>query len=170
MEMTKYAANSYYSSIQCYNNTIVGADFWGGAWYMTTGPGEYFQPGDPYGDNDFYNNVIYQSNKHFGYSGGVEAGFDPVDFVAGYARWDHNVYAVQNGFGGFNFNNLTFAQWQAYGVDANSQYIQTNPGFVDAPNGDYRLSAGSVCIGSGKNGDNIGCYETGNEVIGVQVI
>jgi hypothetical protein len=163
MEMTKYGQNSFYSSVQCYNNTTVNADFWAAGFYMSTGP-EWFQPGDPYGDNDYYNNIHYNHNGVVGYNGTTD-GVVPLEFLAGYARWDYNCYAQYTKFGGGKATG-TFADWQALGADLNSLDESGDPGFVDAAGGDYRLDSGSVCIGTGRDGANMGAFETGDEEIG----
>jgi hypothetical protein len=164
MEMTKAGQNSFYSSVQCYNNTTVNANFWAAGFYMTTGP-EWAQPDDPFGDNDYYNNIHYKHNGVVGYNGTTN-GVVPLEYLAAYARWDYNCYAQYTKFGGGKASGADFADWQALGADLNSLDESGDPGFVDADGGDYRLDSGSVCIGTGRDGANMGAFETGDEEIG----
>lgn len=95
--------------------------------------------------------------------------------TTGYAPFNFNCYFQVSGTQRWVTNGTTFttfAAWQAAvqadvpGQEANS--ITSNPSFVDAGAGDYRLSPGSPCEGTGQDGENMGCYETGDEEIGVE--
>lgn len=44
------------------------------------------------------------------------------------------------------------------GASAGTGSISEDPQFVDPNNGDYHLDAGSPCIGTGKDGEDMGCY------------
>jgi hypothetical protein len=56
------------------------------------------------------------------------------------------------------------ASWGSWSGDQNSVFA--DPKFIG--NGDYRLQGDSPCRGNGEGGTTIGCYVTGNEVIGVR--
>jgi hypothetical protein len=59
----------------------------------------------------------------------------------------------------------TLASWQA-GTNYDRNSLAGSPTFVNRSRRDYHLAAGSLGIGTGKNGENMGAYRTGSEVIG----
>jgi hypothetical protein len=75
-------------------------------------------------------NIIYYD------SGGLLAG----DWSGSQYALDHNLYWAGGSPVTFK-NGESFAQWQASGQDAGSQI--TDPMFVDAAHGDFRLKTGS---------------------------
>lgn len=100
-----------------------------------------------------------------------------VNAVSEIVKCDYNCYP--QGFSAYDESNNTnyngLVSWQSadnsgvlnlspLGPDANS--FTTNPSYQDSVSGDYRLSVGSPCIGTGEGGDNIGAYATQDSVIG----
>jgi parallel beta-helix repeat protein len=94
-------------------------------------------------------------------------------------RWDRNVYFNFLAFYSNQNNraaNMTFAQFQASGYEANG--VTADPSFVDAAGGNFRLNPGSPARnigvdvldlnGNGSNTDLIpaGAYISGSEIIG----
>jgi hypothetical protein len=117
----------------------------------------------------FWNNIVTNSSS---YAIGAEEVADPLDI-----DFEHNVYFTFPVFAWVQ-GNMTFSTWKSrFGEDGVSPpSITSNPMFVDAASGDYRLQAGSPALALGRvigaiggvNGATIaaGAYITGNEVIG----
>lgn len=59
----------------------------------------------------------------------------------------------------------TLASWQS-GTNFDRESLAGSPAFVNRNARDYHLAAGSLGLGSGQNGENMGAYRTGTEVIG----
>jgi len=83
--------------------------------------------------------------------------------------FDNNCY---HGMAGWKVNYRTVAksleEWRgygSYGFDKHS--FVADPKFVDMAKGDFRLRVDSPCLGTGKDGQTIGAYVKGTEVIGL---
>lgn len=109
-----------------------------------------------------YNNIYYHSNSGQAY---YEVQAEPLSLL----NSDYNLFYSANG--DTQWRNLwrpratTLSEWQNYSSkDLNS--ISENPLFVNPEAGDFHLRENSPCRNTGKDGVNMGCYITGNEIIG----
>ncbi len=164
--------NTLTKNLYVYQNTIVdptnsvGGSFWAGG-----------MRGDhQIDDGQFYNNIIAytvnpgQQTYHINLGGGEPNPTEPSDTV-GFSTLDYNCYYMAAGTNRWVTNGTTytsFASWQS-AVQADvagqeSHSITSNPSFVDAANGDYRLNGGSPCAGTGLGGANMGAYLAGMAV------
>ena len=55
--------------------------------------------------------------------------------------FDHNIYWHVGGDSGVMFGKQSWEAWRKGGLDAHSQFV--DPGFVDPPQGDFTMAAGS---------------------------
>lgn len=136
-----------------YNNTAYNVKYFFNQWQLSsTG-------------NQFWNNLVANS------SGGV---YQIEDL--GSPTWSSYISGSNHNFFGtvpstfarwqYGSQNYSLAQWRSNtGYDANS--LTGDPLFVNAAGGDFKLQASSPARGKGRNGENIGAYVTGSEVVGV---
>lgn len=126
-------------------NTIVYVNGSGNAQFCEIDPQS---PGVPIDEWDRYNyNVYYRAD-------------------AGTPRW------LDNGVAYTSFASYQ-QQMATYGTDPHgdvyeSDSIYADPEFVDYDNDNFRLQAGSPALTAGVGGGAAGCYETGNEEIGIR--
>jgi hypothetical protein len=95
------------------------------------------------------NNVVHTSSTHYG-------SVIDSECVAG-LTWDYNCYypLTDGHFFYDGVDNASFARWlTASGQDAHS--INADPRFIDPAKGDFRLAAGSPCVGVGAVLGNVG--------------
>ncbi len=111
---------------------------------------------------DIYNNVIIGPlSKQAIASRSKVISINRIDYNA----YFNSDYFVMDQYGSSQVNYSSLSSWQSgEGFDTNS--IMGDPLFVDRALNDYRLTNSSPLIGAGMNGENIGAYLTGNEVIG----
>ena len=110
----------------------------------------------------FQNNIIYDDDGAYDkYGGMVDVGTymedDIYNICAAALTFSNNCYYNPNTACKFNFagggwaswgGSFTFSGWQSeYGYDTDS--VEANPLFVDAPNGDFHLQGGSPAQGMG---------------------
>jgi len=116
----------------------------------------------------FRNNIVYNLEDPYGWSMGNYAGDfravavgtdsaqDVIDEIAPDFSFNNNCYyhpVDTEAFGIGSGGNFDFDGWQSYGgygFDADSNF--TDPLFVDAANGDFRLQQGSPCQAMGYYG------------------
>jgi hypothetical protein len=126
-------------------------------------------------DNHVVNNLIIGSSAVFTDN---TACTTPENMGVDDVRFDWNFYGISGEF--YNDFVASFATWQSrYGQDANSIY-NTDPLFVDAAGGDFRLQPTSNARNAGQDvldldgdGDtmesvNVGAFVTGTDVIGAR--
>ncbi|MHC4398038.1 MAG: hypothetical protein ACYS1A_20535, partial [Planctomycetota bacterium] len=130
-----------------------------------------FNPSISYRNGDFPNdptNVVFQNNiiyddasSYDKYSGMVDVGTyieDPIyNITVAALTFGNNCYYNSNTACKFNFagggwaswgGSFTLSGWQSeYGYDTDS--VEADPLFVDAPNGDFHLQGGSPAAGMG---------------------
>ncbi len=129
------------------NCTNVGIFFWAGSGtlrannnilYNNSFDGIYVADGTFY----LYSNIFYSNHK------------------GGFGRW----YAGSNSRNEYNCfygNNPNFRDYASAGTGD----IQQDPQFVDAPNGDFHLQAGSPCVDAGRTGTSyLDCDGTRNDM------
>lgn len=162
-------------NFEIYHNTIINpADAYGTA---TTGMYAGGFRGDlQIQDGVWRDNIIAwliapsNTTPYFFNLGGVGAPpvetFDTTGFSA--TDLDRNCYYLVSGTQRWVTNGTTYtslANWksavQAEVANQEANSIESNPSFVDAGNGDYRLSGGSPCEGTGTGGANMGCFQPG---------
>lgn len=112
-------------------------------------------------DNDMYNNIFegfYNTVLNYGRTIQDVANMWPRD----YNLFNDYTYLFN---GSTDKRALTVSTWRStYGQDVHSIFNQ-DPKFVGG--GDYRLQAGSPAA-NGKNGQPMGCYIVGDEVMGIR--
>lgn len=154
---------------QFFNNTIV---------LSSTGANGLLIEDNPQLSNiAFKNNIVYAPSGHTGYmvsSAAFDTGsmenWDWSDFSV----IDYNCYYMVGGgaprfYGRALGSGMTgLSNWQTEtGDEGNS--ITSDPEFVDAANGDYRLANNSQeALTAGDTGGRLGCYELGTETIGIR--
>lgn len=143
-----------WDAVDIINNTFVnGADGGNGSTfinYVISGKSNRIK-------NNIYSGLVSYAGC-YGSSGSVAS-------LAGQADFNYN--CIHNYTGDFIKipTPTTLAVWQGTnGEDVNS--ITSDPKFVGG--GNYRLQAGSPCYSAGENGEAQGCYQTGQELIGVR--
>ncbi|MHC4395498.1 MAG: hypothetical protein ACYS1A_07560, partial [Planctomycetota bacterium] len=124
-------------------------------------------PDDPK-NIQFKNNIVYDNGSYDVFSGIITVGtymtdemfnkIEPELFFGNNCYYNpsvacqFNIGAVNGGDRGVLGDVYTLSEWQStYGYDTNS--IEANPLFVDAPNGDFHLQGGSPAAGMGMYGD-----------------
>lgn len=88
-----------------------------------------------------------------------------------YANYNHNsgitLTSQRYEWRGRNFNSSS----ELFSASAHGENdLISDPRFVNAGSGDYRLAAGSPCVGTGVSGTNKGIFLTGYETLGVNGI
>lgn len=116
-----------------FNNTIVNCN---GGFNPSNGGGSHFS------GNQFFNNIVNIT------TGPIIRGDNGVSTAAN-VSFNKNVFGpARTNYIEWNGNYSTIASWEgALGASSNS--IQTNPTFVNAAAGNYRLEAGSTGISAG---------------------
>jgi len=170
-------------NVDAYNNTIYEASDTFAAGFAGVG---YT---DALVDIDVYNNIIRKSSDGSATFRDIRlVGTMPADLLSNYNAFraitsQHAAFMINNNYAtGCVGAACTLANWRLVDPplpDANS--ITTDPLFVGPlsgsppPVGDYALQAGSPCLGTGRIGGvsggaavNMGAYETGSEVIGLE--
>lgn len=115
-----------------------------------------------------WNNIVYQSDVAY-----VREDTTSSDWSAFLAEADYNNFYRVTTMATWNWDRSSYGSLSSWssnaGFDRNS--ITTDPQFVDAAQGNFKLQAGSPAKGAGKleNGvrNDLGAYPTGLEVIGV---
>ena len=114
-----------------------------------------------------WNNLVYQAVTAYD----IDGADDPT-FGQFLTESDHNLFYNVTRMGMWNWGSGTIgslSSWQGATVfDDNS--INSNPLFVNAAGGIFKLQNGSPAKGRGRAGLDIGAYPTGNEVIGVSLL
>jgi len=153
---------------------VTGTDIFNNTSYATTGissaVGLYFTDVSLGAGNTYKNNISYASGRkaHVGTEASWLSAQDLVDSFA----MDYNcAFAMTNwadGTSSSDFNDASLATWQSV-TTADDNSINADPLFVDPSADDFRLNTGSPCLLAGDAGQNMGCYLTGNEEIGIEV-
>ncbi|MBP7175081.1 MAG: right-handed parallel beta-helix repeat-containing protein [Thermoclostridium sp.] len=129
-------------------------------------------------DISFYNNIFYkQTSNRFCPAIMEYNNMSGYSYKVGLTLWDYNNYYQQNYFS-FNFDSSTeqrfntLDDWKSamqtkYNSTMESHSKAEDPLFIDAENPDvlkrsYALSEQSCAAGSGKDGQNMGVYPSGN--------
>lgn len=167
-----------YKNNQFFNNTIEGG------LSLRAVDGEFE------GGNQVYNNILFNGSLSADQGNaivevlhdyGITTYSNPYDY---FSMADYNLFwrsdgsSVQvGGSEGALFSGpISLGQWQAdlasAGVPAEAQQshsLESDPQFVDAANHDYRLSdRGQAALTASNASGPVGCYITGNEVIGLR--
>ncbi|MFX0133917.1 MAG: right-handed parallel beta-helix repeat-containing protein [Candidatus Hodarchaeota archaeon] len=114
-------------------------------------------------DLQMYNNIIVGISKTE--SKPVIFG-DGINISSGISYCDYNYY--YNVFRWILYPDWydSFSTWKS-GTGFDIHGNEADPGFVNANAYDFHLDNNSSCLGTGKDGINIGCYITGDEIIGL---
>lgn len=126
-------------------------------------------------DNRMYNNIFATVGYPVGYAESSLAIFLTKNNLFEY---NHYWNTEQGRISRFGSDYRTFEQWQTLGFDSDSPAaVYSDPLLEDSVGGDYRLSAGSPAIGTGRDisglwgtaggAVNKGPYMTGQEQIGL---
>lgn len=114
-----------------------------------------------------WNNLVYQAETAYDIDGGDDPTFD--QFLT---ESDYNLFYNVTRMGMWNWGSGSIgslSSWKGATVfDDNS--LNSNPLFVNAAGGSFKLQSNSPAKGRGRGGVDIGAYPTGNEVIGVSLL
>lgn len=86
--------------------------------------------------------------------------FDFNDYVSGADDYVVNMWAANEA------SYTSLSAWQS-GTNYDPNGMTASPSFVDELNHNYKLNSNSPLKGAGRNGEDIGAYPTGTEVIGI---
>lgn len=146
---------------RCYNNTVINLD----PSPMGDAAGLRTDTQIHTGLN-WYNNIVYSSASAASVFGVL------WDAVPTLSLMDYNRYYEDGGTVQFRSAGVTYSTietWRTYlGLTHEDSSSIADPVFQDAPGGDYRLAVGSSSKTAGNTGGPIGCYISGNEVMGVE--
>lgn len=149
-----------YNGIDCNSNAVVqGVEIVHNTVWNTWGAGVTFEGIGTGGcvSPVVEGNIIGQNAAPFPAGGGLNASYifytTPSVRAMGTPTADHNLYTMG---GGNNFadGSSNFAQWVAYWPETDS--LQSNPMFVNATTGNWRLQAGSPARGLSPDGTDAG--------------
>ena len=114
--------------------------------------------------NQYWNNLVVASVSMYQ----IED-LSSASFAAFITYSNYNLISSTSGpFARWQYGSgaMTLAQWKSTtGYDA--QTIAGDPQFVNAAAGDFHLRATSPAKGKGRDGEDIGAYPTGSEIIGL---
>ena len=123
--------------------------------------------------HEFYNNIVANTSTSSTVNLGciqmttaITTAFSVIDYN-NYYNGGGSLYFSDNQDNDVSGDWMSFASWQTFVSDeANS--ITSNPSFVNAGAGNYRLNVGSAALTAGSTGGPVGCYITGSEEIGLR--
>lgn len=131
------AGRGIYCSGAIAANTVIGSVINGNSIYLCGDSG--FEVADTDFSLSVFSNNIFQDN-------GNAAGEFNIEVLSSFWPHSYNLYYHQGGGGGANLSGLT----------ANTTELTSDPLFVDAPNGDFRLNSTSPAKATGFPGQFLG--------------